>query len=163
MPERSHNLYAQRTMPSELQRTSTYSIQREQGIRIICLKKTCNLQNCQVQISSEVICSFICLFTTEDYKPIIYKVKLHRHLKATIKLSHKSYLSQLGSRGWQRLCHAISVSLSAQQHQRLAASTFGGIALEIPAYGMDFKNQFLAAPLKAFIGRKVKCMPKTGP
>lgn len=137
--------------------------QREQDIKIICLKNTCNLQNCQVQISNEVICSFTCVFTTEDYKPIIYKVKLCCHLNGIIKLSHKSYLSQLGSRGWQSLCHAISVSLSAQLHQRLAASTFGGIATEIPTYGTDFKNQFLAASLKAFIGHKVKQMPKIGP
>lgn len=91
MPDYGHNLYVQRTMPSQLRHVFT-NIQREQDIEIICLKKTCNLQNCQVWISSEVICAFICLLTTERYKPIIYKAKLRYHLNAIIKLSHKRYL-----------------------------------------------------------------------
>lgn len=128
------------------------NIQREQDIKIICLKKTCSLQNCQVWISSEMICSFICLLTTEHYKPVIYKVKLHCHLNSMIKLSQKWYPPRLGSRGWQRLRHAGSVSLSAQQHQGLLSSTFGGTATEFPTCWMDFNNQFLAVSLKVFIG-----------
>jgi len=56
-----------------------------------------------------------------------------------------------------------SVSLSAQQYQRLVSSTFGGTVTEFLTYRMDFNSQFLAASLKLLIGHKVKQMPKIWP